>query len=76
MHCTNEIKLFQIMVKWPKGKEAAMKGTFLKTSTTHKARTNKLKDFYRDFVLHFFFQFQWLVGFFFCSAIIKNRVES
>ena len=59
------------MVKWPKGKEAAMKGTFLKTSTTHKARTNKLKDFYRDF-----FQFQWLVGFFFCSAIIKNRVES
>ena len=58
-------------MKWPKRKEAVMKGTFSKTSTTHKARTNKLKDCYRDFVLHFSSS---MVGgfFFFCLAITKN----
>ena len=37
-------------MKWPKGKEVQinMKGTFSKTSTTHKARTNELKDCYRQ----------------------------
>ena len=63
-------------MKWPKRKEAVMKGTFSKTSTTHKARTNKLKDCYRDFVpqCFFFFHFQWLVHIFlfFCLAIIKK----
>ena len=38
------------MMKWPKRKEAVMKETFSKTSTTHKARTNELKDCYRDFI--------------------------
>ena len=37
-------------MKWRKRKEAVMKGTFSKTSTTHKARTNKLKDYYRTIV--------------------------
>ena len=60
------------MVKWPKGKEAAMKGTFLKTSTTHKARTNKLKDFYRDFVSHFFFNFNGWWVFSFAQQLLKT----
>ena len=38
------------MMKWPKRKEAVMKETFSKTSTTHKARNYELKDCYRDFV--------------------------
>ena len=38
------------MMKWPKRKEAVMKETFSKTSTTHKARNYELKDCYIYFV--------------------------
>ena len=37
-------------MKWPKRKEAVMKETFSKTSTTHKAKNYELKDCYREFV--------------------------
>ena len=62
-------------MKWPKEKEAAMKGTFLKTSTTHKAKTNKLKDCNRDFVPQICFSLSLVGVFFFCWEIIKNEAE-